>query len=113
MRQLHHDLNKQKSNLQTSYHEDSFRMNFSDHSNGLASTITCNFGSNKQDKHYYNHQLPLCIPRQSKHHSGEFQYEASKWYGINFQWDFGMQRIGGGGENPQSSWACESTLSGI
>ena len=42
IRQLHHDFNKQKSNRQKTSHEDSFIMNFSDHSNDLASTIMPN-----------------------------------------------------------------------
>ena len=48
--QLRHDLNKQKSNRQTSCHEDSFIRTFSDHKNCLASTIVCNYGRNKRDK---------------------------------------------------------------
>ena len=39
IRQIHHNFNKQKSNRQKSSHEDYFSMTFSDHSNGLASTI--------------------------------------------------------------------------
>ena len=48
--QIHHDFNKQKFNHQTSYREDSLKITLSKHINGLASTITCNYGRNKQDK---------------------------------------------------------------
>ena len=85
IRQLHHEFNKQKSNRQKTYHEDSFRMNFSEHIDALASTIVFNWGRNKQDKSYYKHQFSLHIPQQSKYCSGEFLYEASNWYIINLQ----------------------------
>ena len=55
VRQIHHDLNKQKYNRQKIYHGDSFIMNLSEHSNGLASTITFDFSRNKKDKRYSNH----------------------------------------------------------
>ena len=87
-----------KSNCQKTFHEDSFSMTFYEHSSSLAFTIMCNYGRNKQDKHYHNHQFPLHIPQQSKHNSGEFRYEASKWYIINFQWVFRVQIIGGRGD---------------
>ena len=67
IRQLHHDFNKQKSNRQITSHEDSFRTTFSEHSNGIDSTILCNCGRNKQDKFYSNHQFPLDILQQNKH----------------------------------------------
>ena len=97
IRKLFHDFSKQKSNHQTSYHYDHLRMTFSEHINGLSFTITFNCGRKKQDKLYSKHQFILHIPQQSKHNSGEFHYEASKWYNINFQWVLGMQLIGAEG----------------
>ena len=44
IRQLHHDFNKQKSNLQTSSHKYSFIITLSENSNGLASTIFLQLG---------------------------------------------------------------------
>ena len=75
-------------------------MTFSEHRNGLASTTTCNNGSKKQGKCYSNHQFPLHILQQSKHHTREFRYEVSKCYSLNFQWVFGMQLIDGVGREP-------------
>ena len=111
--QLHRDFNKQKSNHQTSFHEDSLSMTFSGHRNGIASAITCNCGRNKHDKLYSNHQFTLNIPRQSKHHPGEFCYEAHKWYKINFQWVFGIKLIGGGEGIEKALGHSKYTLAGI
>ena len=49
IRKIHHDLNKQNSNRKTSYHEDYFRMTFSQNSNGLSSAIMFNCVRNKQE----------------------------------------------------------------
>ena len=89
-----------KSNRQTISHKDYFSMTLYDHSNSLDYTITCYFGGNKQDKLYSNHQFTLHIPPQRNHHSGEFRYEASKLYIINFQWLLRMQLIGVGAREP-------------
>ena len=39
IRHIRHDVNKQKYNVQTTSHGDSFSVTFSDHSNGVVSTI--------------------------------------------------------------------------
>ena len=101
VRQLHHDFNKQKSNRQIISREYSFRMTFSENRNGLGSTIVCSSGRNKQGKCYSKHKFPLHIHQKSKHNSGEFRYEVSQWYSINFQWILGMKIIG--------RWGREST----
>ena len=72
-------------------------MSISEHSNGIASTIECECDKKKQDKRISNHNFPLHLPQQTKHHSTETRYAALIWYYINFQWVFGMQLIGGGG----------------
>ena len=72
-------------------------MSISEHSNGLSSTIVCKRDKKKQDKRLNNHNFPLHIPHQTKHHSSETQYTELIWYSINFQWVFGMQLIRGGG----------------
>ena len=85
------------SERQTTYHETSFGMNFSEHINGISSSTVWNISSNKQDKCYCNHQFTLHIHEQTKNHYGEIRYEASKWYGINFWWVFGIKIMGRGG----------------
>ena len=70
-------INKNNKNTQNS-HEDYFRMNFSEQIHGLAFNIMCTFSKNKQDRRYRNYQFTFNIPEQSKHHSGELCYEASK-----------------------------------
>ena len=97
VRELHEDFNKQTYNRQTTYHEDSFCMSISEHSNGLAYTIGFKCNKQKQDKRLSNHHFPLHLPQQTKHHSCEPRYAALIWYSINFQWVFRMQLIGGGG----------------
>ena len=79
-------------------------MSISEHINGLASTIEFKCNREKQHKHLSNHHLHLRLPQQTKHHSGESRYAALKWYSIKFQWVFGMQLIGEGGEDQQISW---------
>ena len=51
----------------------------------------------KKYKQQSNHNFPLHLPQQTKHHSGDSRYNALIWYSINIQWVFGMQQIGGGG----------------
>ena len=79
VREIHEDFNKQTYNRQTTYHQDSFCMSISEHSNVLASTIEFKSNKKKQEKHLSNHHFPLHLPQQTKHHSGETQYVALKW----------------------------------
>ena len=96
IKQLYHDFNKKIYKHQTGSHEDSLKMAFSENINGLAFTITYNSGRNKQDKQQSNHKFLIHIHQKSKHHSGEFCYEVTKWYNIIFQWVFRMKLIGVG-----------------
>ena len=72
-------------------------MSISEHSNGLASTIDFKCNRRKQEKRLSNHNFPLHLPQQTKHHSCDPRYAALVWYSNNFQWVFGTQLIGGGG----------------
>ena len=72
-------------------------MSIYEHSNGLVSTIEFKCNRKKQDKRLNNHRFPLHLSQQTKHHYGDPQYSASKWYSINFQLVSGMQLIGEGG----------------
>ena len=105
----------QTSNLKTTSNKDSIKMTFSEHSNGLVSTIVCNYGRNKQYKFYSNHQLPLNINQQIKHHSGGLPFEESVWYRMNFQWGSMVQLIvgWGGGRIHKSLGRAKSNLAGI
>ena len=82
------------------FHETSFYVTFSDNSNGLASTNTCTYSSNKQGKRYSIHKLPLHLPDQTNQSYGDILYKTSKRYGINAWLVFEMQLIGGGGREP-------------
>ena len=97
VRELYEDFKNQTYNHETTYHEDSFCMSISEHSNGLASTIEFKCNKKKQDKRQSNHHFHLHLHQQTKHHSCEPRYAALIWYSINFQWVFGVQLIGSGG----------------
>ena len=71
IRLLQYDLKKQKSNLQTRYHENYFSMTFYEQSYSLVSTIVCNCVRNKQEECYSIHQFNLHITPLSKIYSGE------------------------------------------
>ena len=75
----------------------SFRVNFYEHINCIASTITFNCSAHKQYKHVYNFELPIHIPGQTNNHTCYILYDISKWYVSNLQWVFGIQLIVGGG----------------
>ena len=74
-------------------------MSISYHRNGLASAIEFKCNSKKQYKCLNNHHFPLHLPHQTKHHSGDPRYAASKWYSINLQLVFRTHIIGGGGRS--------------
>ena len=65
VREFHQDFNKKTYNHQTTSHQDSLCMSFSEHSNGLASTIDFKCNRKKQDKSLSKHHFPLHIPDQT------------------------------------------------
>ena len=95
IRELYHYLNKEKYKHKTTSLETPFRKTLFDHRNGLASTITYNF--TRKVNIFSSHKFTLHIPDQTKFHSGDIRYEASKWYGINFWWVIRMKLLGKGG----------------
>ena len=105
---------QKKSHCQKHYHRDFFCMSIYKHSNGLDFTIKFRCNRKKQDKRLISHNFPLHLPQQTKHHSDETRYAASKWYSINWKWFFRIHIIGGvgGGVNKDLGGA-ESTLAGI
>ena len=83
-------LQNQKPKIETTYFENTSNMNFYERIDGLDSTITCTWSSNKMDKHLYNNKFIFCITEQTNHNYGEIFYEVPKWYGIKLWWVFGM-----------------------
>ena len=71
IRDLHQDFKKQTPNNQIFSHQDLFCMNIYKHSNGISSTIDFRCNRRKKDKRLSNHNLPLHLPQQTKHHSGD------------------------------------------
>ena len=66
VKELYEDFNKQTYNRQNTYHQDSFCMSISEHSNGLDSTIDFKCNKKKQYKLLSKHHFPLCLPQQTK-----------------------------------------------
>ena len=67
-------MTSKKSERQKTFHENSFNINLSEKSNGLASTIKLVWSMKKQDKRYSTHKLPLHITEKTKHCSRDIRY---------------------------------------
>ena len=70
-----------------------FRHYFSEHSNSLSSTVTCNFGTKKTGQKPSNNKFPLQIIEQTKYYNGYILYGVFNCYGLNFWWIFGAKII--------------------
>ena len=74
-------------------------MSTSKHSNSLAPTIEFKYNRKKQDKRLNNHHLPLHIPQQTKHNSGDPPLCSTQM--VQYQLPIGFRdayhRMGGGG----------------